>query len=349
MKKILLALLAAAQIWTVHAQSGSGGTPPYLSKSFASDGITSVESATSGGNIAVFGVPASEARVEVYVWGNRNNEQLTHEEIKRRIDEQYDLIVSVSDHRLTATARRKNNGSDDWRKGLSISFKIYVPEASSTLLKTSGGNISLKKLSGSSHDFKTSGGNLDIDQIGGKINGKTSGGNVDITDSHDDIDITTSGGNIDATKCEGNIRLGTSGGNVSLRLLKGTVRATTSGGNVNGEVIDGELTARTSGGNVKLRDLSCSLNASTSAGTVDVGFKQLGKFVTLSNSGGNIYVRMPSDKGLDLNLHAERVSVSSMQNFKGQTDEHHIEGSINGGGIPVKIDNSGGRISLDLK
>lgn len=345
MKRILLLVLAAVQIGFAGAQS-SGGTPPYMLKSFSADNITSVLSETSGGNISVYGVAATEARVEVYIYSNRGRDDIGKDEIKKRLDEQYDLIVSADNHKLTASARQKHNSWN--RNGLSISFKIFVPVNCGTTLRTSGGNIALKKLTGD-QDFTTSGGNLDVDGITGHINGRTSGGNVDIRDCRDDIDVTTSGGNIEANHCEGKVRMSTSGGNVTLRLLKGSIKASTSGGSVRGEVIDGELSAHTSGGNVKLQDLSCSLDASTSAGNVDVSFKQLGKYVTLSNSGGNIYVQLPGDKGLDLRLHAERVNVNSMNNFKGQTDEHHVDGTINGGGIPIKIDGSGGRINVDFK
>lgn len=345
MKKIVLFVLAAVQISLAGAQSG--GTPPYLQKSFAGDDIQSVYSETSGGNISVYGVPAAEARVEVYVFGNNGRDgDLSREEIKRRLEEQYELVVSAEGHKLTATAKGKRN--TNWNRGLSISFKIYVPVSSSTNLRTSGGNIALKKLSGT-QDFTTSGGNLDIDQITGRLTGRTSGGNVYISDSKDQIDLTTSGGNVEATHCEGNLRLATSGGNVTLRLLKGVIKASTSGGSVRGEAIDGELSAHTSGGNVKLQDLSCSLDASTSAGNIDVSFKEIGKYITLSNSGGNVYLHVPSGKGMDLRLHAEKVNVNSLNNFSGDTDEHHIDGKINGGGIPVRVDGSGGKIVLDLK
>lgn len=347
MQKILLVLLLASQIRVAQAQS-SGRTPPFLSKSFAGESVQSLESQTSGGNISVYGVPAAESRVEVYIYSDHGDGDLSKEEIQKRLDEQYTLTVSVTDHKLTASARPKERNNNNWRRGLSISFKIYVPVSCSSVLRTSGGNIALKKLSGT-QDFKTSGGNLDIDGLSGKVSGRTSGGNIDITDSKDDIDLKTSGGNIDATHCEGNLNLGTSGGNLTLRLLKGMIKSTTSGGNVTGEEIDGELQAKTSGGNIRLRDLTCSLGASTSSGNLDVSFKQLGKFLTLTNSGGDINVQIPGDKGIDLRAYAERVKISSLANFKGDSDEHHVEGTVNGGGIPVRIDGSGGRINLNFK
>lgn len=347
MRKILFLVLAGLQIRAAIAQ---GHTPPYLQKSLASESLSRMELQTTGGNISVTGVPATEARLEVYIWGNHGNDDrdLSKEEIEKRLNEQYDLTITVNDHKLTAIAKPKVRNMN-WRKGLTISFKAYVPQAVSSNLQTSGGNISLKNLSGATQDFHTSGGNLDIDMVSGKLTGRTSGGNISLTDSKDEIDLQTSGGNIEAANCQGNLKLGTSGGNLSLRLLKGTIHATTSGGSVTGEEVTGELQTRTSGGNIRLRDLSCSLSASTSAGNIDVEMKDAGKYLNLSTSGGNIALQLPQGKGMDLQLYGEEVKASSLNNFKGQLDGKHIDGAINGGGLPVKVDNSGGRISLSFK
>jgi DUF4097 and DUF4098 domain-containing protein YvlB len=284
----------------------------------------------------------------VYVWGSNGNEaDLSKEEIEKRLNEQYDLTISVNDHKLTAIAKGKQRNMN-WRRGLSISFKAFVPQAVSSVLRTSGGNIKLKNLSGT-QEFRTSGGNLDVDLISGTLNGRTSGGNISLTDSKDQIDMETSGGNIEAVNCQGNIKLGTSGGNLTLRLLKGSIHATTSGGSIGGEAISGELQTRTSGGNIRLRDMTCSLSASTSAGNIDIEMNDPGKYLNLTNSGGNISLQLPRDKGMDLRLYGEEVRTNSLNNFKGDSDGKHIEGSINGGGTPIKVDNSGGRINVNFK
>lgn len=348
MRKIFFLILAGLQIRAAEAQVASGHTPPYLQKSLAGESLQRVDLQTTGGNISVAGVPAAEARLEVYVRGNHNNEELSKEDIEKRLNELYELTISVNDHKLTAIARAKGRNMD-WRKGLTITFKVFVPQAVSSVLKTSGGNISLKNLSGATQEFRTSGGNLDIDLVSGKLIGRTSGGNISLTDSKEEIDLETSGGNIEAVNCQGNIKLGTSGGNLTLRLLKGTIRATTSGGSVGGEEISGELQTSTSGGNIRMRDLSCSLSASTSAGNIDIEMRDPGKYLNLTNSGGNIALQLPKGKGMDLRLYGEEVRTSSLENFKGDSDGKHIEGSMNGGGMPIRVDNSGGRISLSFK
>jgi DUF4097 and DUF4098 domain-containing protein YvlB len=345
MKKIINLTLALLVSIAVQAQNDND-RQPYLTKSLSAESIRDVYARTSGGGITVSGVPAGETRIEVYVQPNNNRNDLSKEEIKERLKEDYELDVSVAGNTLTAIAKPKHTNMS-WKRNLSISFKIYVPKNVSTDLNTSGGGISLTNLSGT-HNFSTSGGGLHLDKLSGKIRGRTSGGGITVSDTHDDINLSTSGGGIDADNCSGNLVLATSGGSINLDGLQGTIQARTSGGTVRGSAIKGELETHTSGGSVSLRDLSGSVDASTSGGNMDIEIEELGKYVTVSNSGGNIQLKMPGDKGVNLKLRGERIKIEDLNNFSGEQDEHKVTGKINGGGIPVDIQTSG-NITLALR
>jgi len=341
MKKYLLFFVLAALQFSLKAQSDK---TPFMTKSLSNESIKDVEVETSGGSIAVSGVTAN-ARVEVYITSN-NNKQLTKEEIQQRLDEKYNLNISVANNKVTATARLKEKMTD-WKKALNISFKIFVPRNVSTDLSTSGGSISLTNLSGNLK-FSTSGGSLDLDNVGGNVDGRTSGGSINLENSKDEIELSTSGGSIDAKNCDGKLRLTTSGGSLDLQDLKGDIRATTSGGSIHGSDVEGELITHTSGGSIHLSDLSCSLETSTSGGNIDVSIKQLGKYIKISNSAGNVDVTLPN-KGLDLDLSASKIKTGQLTNFSGKVDEEEINGKLNGGGVPVRIDAGSGKISLSLR
>jgi len=341
MKKYLLFFVLAALQVSLKAQSDK---TPFMTKSLSNESIKDVEVETSGGSIAVSGVTAN-ARVEVYITSN-NNKQLTKEEIQQRLDEKYNLNISVANNKVTATARL-NDKMTDWKKALNISFKIFVPRNVSTDLSTSGGSISLTNLSGNLK-FSTSGGSLDLDNVGGNVDGRTSGGSINLENSKDEIELSTSGGSIDAKNCDGKLRLTTSGGSLDLQDLKGDIRATTSGGSIHGSDVEGELITHTSGGSIHLSDLSCSLETSTSGGNIDVSIKQLGKYIKISNSAGNVDVTLPN-KGLDLDLSASKIKTGQLTNFSGKVDEEEINGKLNGGGVPVRIDAGSGKISLSLR
>jgi DUF4097 and DUF4098 domain-containing protein YvlB len=348
MKKYLLFLSLVAFSSTLMAQFNPD-KEPFMTKALSNESVKDVFVRTSGGSISVSGVNASEARIEVYIRPSNGKDDRTYskEEIQQRLTEMYDLDVSVANNKLTATAKSKER-IRDWKKALSISFRIFVPKNISTDLSTSGGSISLTNLSGKL-GFTTSGGSLHIDNVSGVTNGQTSGGSIHVENSKDDIDLSTSGGSIEASNCEGKIRLNTSGGSLELMDLKGDIRATTSGGSVDGRNIEGELVSSTSGGSIHFRDLSCSLETSTSGGGIDVAMKELGKYIKISNSGGNISLQLPKNKAVDLDLAANKVKTDHLENFSGSMEEDQVKGKLNGGGIPVHVRAGSGKIYLELK
>lgn len=340
-KTFLLSFILAVSV-IVMAQEKT----PYMTKSLSSESVKNVEVETSGGGISVTGVSsASETKVEVYIVANNGKNDISKEEIESRLA-QYELTVAVSNNKLTAIAKPKERDMN-WKKGLSISFKVYVLKNVATDLATSGGSISLNNLNGD-QKFVTSGGSLNVDNVGGKIDGRTSGGSIKVKNSKDDIELATSGGSIDAENCEGKLRLSTSGGSIKLNDLKGDIKATTSGGGIKGDAISGGLIATTSGGSIKLSDLACDLETSTSGGGIDISITSLGKYVKIRNSGGSINLQLPKNKGLDLDIAANKIKTDQLSNFTGKAGDDELEGKINGGGIPVNV-RSSGNVSLVFK
>lgn len=336
--KTIFTLLTVAWVSLTYAQDDR---TPYLTKSLANDGINNLVVTTSAGGITVSGKSGEAPRIEVYIRGN-NRHDLTKEEIQKRLDEDYDMNIAVNGHELDATVKNKHEMMN-WHEGLSISFKIYVPEQCSTNLHTSGGGITLDYLNGD-ETFSTSGGGLNLDHLNGTVHGRTSGGGIEVSNSGDDIDLHTSGGGIDARDCNGKIRLETSGGGLRLEGLKGTIYSHTSGGGVDGRNIEGELTTSTSGGSINLEEMACSLDAHTSGGGLRAQMKSLGKYLRVSSSAGNVELEIPAKQGLDLDLSGESISGNVLTNFTGSTDKRHITGTVNGGGIPFEAHASSGDV-----
>ena len=329
--------LFVAVLFSVAVQAQSRDKDPFISKSFSNETINEVYARTSGGSISVTG-GTGQARVEVFIQGN-NGRTLSNEEIKRRLDEDYKFVLAVDNGELKVTAEPKDKFFN-WKQALNISFNVYVPHNVSTDLSTSGGSIEMENLSGT-QNFSTSGGSLKLNKLSGRIKGRTSGGGIDVSNTKDDIDLSTSGGGITAENCSGTLKLNTSGGQIRLEGLRGMITASTSGGPIHGSDIKGELLAHTSGGGVDLQDLSGSVEASTSGGNMDVEINELDKYVTIKNSGGNIHVKLPGDKGLNLNVRGDNIRIDNMSNFSGNKEEHKVEGKLNGGGVPVNIQSNG--------
>lgn len=339
MKKLLLVLLCIS--WETFAQES-----PYFVKTYQSSDIKNLEVKSSGGAITVIGSANSETRVEIYVKPNNGISNLSKEELEERLADYY-LGVKKEGSTVRCTIKRKNDNSwVDWKKSLSISLKIYTPREISTDLHTSGGAIKLTNLSGDLN-FNTSGGGLTLEDLSGKIKGKTSGGAISITNSSQSIDLTTSGGGIDAENCKGTIALRTSGGGLKLKQLEGNTEAFTSGGAIRAEDIKGELVVSTSGGGIRLSNIDASVKASTSGGGIDAQINSLKDFLILNTSAGSIHASLPLNKGIDLSLNAQRVQIPNNTGIRGTVEKNFVKGSINGGGIEVRMSTNAGGIYIN--
>jgi Putative adhesin len=318
---------------------------PFLEKSFLASDIKNLEIKTSGGGITVEGTDNKNAKVEVYIRSsNWNGTNIDREEIESRLND-YILTVGLIGNKLECISKNKSNNMN-WKKGLSITFKVFVPKNIDTQLNTSGGGISLNDLKGDLN-FSTSGGGLNIRNLSGNVKGRTSGGGISMTDCHDNVNLTTSGGGITAKYSNGNIYLRTSGGGLTLENLKGKIDASTSGGGINAKTISGTLITSTSGGSISLDDVGGNIKASTSGGGIHANISTIGEYLSLDASSGNIKVDMPLSKGMDLDIRGQRVTHASLNNFDGEVDKDQITGKLNGGGAKVRIHAGSGNVSLN--
>ena len=322
MKNIAFTFILAAFCLAAHAQHSESDNL-YTTKSFKDASPKKIVAGTTHGNISVSDVPASQTRVEVYIRSSNSNQELTKQEIQKRLDEYYILEISLSGDVLNASVKQKKEIMLN-ENGLSISLEIYAPKSASSTLKTSHGNIDLTGMEGS-QDVETSHGNLSISKITGKLTGETSHGNVSVTDCKNDIDVSTSHGDVTGTNCEGTIKLTTSHGNIDLKNLKGKINAGTSHGNVSANNVGGELTASTSHGNVSLDEMSSSVNASTDHGDISFSAVSITGDIVMNNGNGNISLDLPKGKGLDLDLQGREVSVDELQNFTGTKEKDMVK------------------------
>jgi len=343
MKRFPTFLLAVGLLVPSLLMAQSDKDTPYKTQNFSGN-LNTVRVQTSGGSITVEGTQSSGVKVEMYVRANNWNDRLDEKEIAERLED-YDVTIATEGSTVVATAKRKRN-DNDWKRSLSISFKVYSPRNMASDLRTSGGSLHLRQLNGN-QNFTTSGGSIHLTAVEGVVRGRTSGGSIHVADCRKDIELTTSGGSIHAENSSGDLRLRTSGGSIKLADLKGQIVATTSGGSVSADKVDGDLNTSTSGGSIRLRDIAGSVKASTSAGGIDADITRLGQYVRLSTTAGSVRVRLPMDKGLDLDLRGNRVSTGALSKFDGSVERDYVRGRINGGGIPVEISASSGSVYLN--
>lgn len=317
---------------------------PYMVKTFSAKDITNLKMNTSGGSLTVVGTTDTEAKIEVYIRSNNWNgsDNISKEELEERL-KNYELSVTQEGSTIVAFSKNRTN---NWgKKSLSIAFKAFVPQKSSVDLRTSGGSINVKGIT-ENVNGKTSGGSITVRNCKNNIDLKTSGGSITADNSSGNVTLSTSGGSISANDLDGKIDLKTSGGSINLDALKGTISAITSGGSIKATELRGESIVKTSGGSIALREIYGTLDAATSAGSLDAEILELGKSLNLSVSSGSMTVKMPMNKGVNLDCTAQKINTGTLYNFKGDTEKTSLKGTLNGGGIPVTMRVSSGTLTI---
>lgn len=295
-------------------------------KSFPASEVKNVKVATSGGSVSMAGDAANTATIEMYVQAN-NGRHLSKDEIQQILTSDYAVSIGLVNGTMQATAKRKVSGN--WKKSLSISFKVHTAKNVSGDLTTSGGSIHLSRLLGT-QKFVTSGGSIHLDNLTGNLKG------------------STSGGSIEAANCKGNMDITTSGGSLKLSNLSGNIKMSTSGGSISAENISGNFKTATSGGSIHLVKMNCNLMASTSGGSITANIQSKDKNIELATSAGSINLTLPKDIQADLSFKANRVNPGNLSNFKGVVKKDSVNGKVNGGGAKISATTSAGSVNVSF-
>lgn len=212
--------------------------------------------------------------------------------------------------------------------------------------------IGKKKSSGFFGMFSFSGVNLRYEimvpkSFNLKIN--TAGGNIKVADLDGENKLNTSGGNIDLSDINGNIRASTSGGNIRLNNTVGVVDVSTSGGNIDAQSFNGDFKGITSGGNINLKGSNSRIIAETSGGSVYGEYSGENKGIKLETSGGEVTLKVPKQISADVNLSTSGGSVSCDLTMSDIHKSSHssLRGKVNGGGKEIRLESSGGNVSLE--
>lgn len=203
--------------------------------------------------------------------------------------------------------------SDAWTSSSTqYHFVISVPNRTSCQLSASGGKIELYNVDGS-HNLKTAGGNILIEGASGEVKAYTTGGSIRGDDFRGLFFAQSVGGNIDLNSISGETRFRVSGGDLSLHRVHGTIIGETMGGGIVGDILS------------------------------------IMHGVDLTATGGDIELSLPGISGMSLNIRGNRVAVNRLRNFNGEIKTNSIVGTLNGGGLPVKLRSAGGVVDLNVK
>ncbi len=282
--------------------------------------------------------------VEVFFIVRKDNRILDMDldELREHLDVE---IMSNNDRLEIKIIQKESNWIKNWKDRYNVSMQINAPRLTSCALKTSDGNISMNDFEGN-QQCKTSDGNISVEKIKGNLQAQTSDGNIDASNIYGSSELLTSDGNINVENIQGAANCKTSDGSIKALKIEGGIDAVTSDGNIFLTETQGDNNAKTSDGNIVFESMKGSLRAQTSDGDIRGDLSLLNNSLYLKTSDGDISVTIPDGLGLDLDLKGEDIHTK-LENFSGDTSDHHITGKIRGGGIAVELITSDGDISLN--
>jgi TonB family protein len=214
---------------------------------------------------------------------------------------------------------------------------------------TGGGHINVGNIAGEA-TLRTGGGHIRAGQIGGRAELDTVGGNITVAHAGSFVSVRTGGGQIDFGEVRGSVHAQTGGGGIRMMYVSGPIELESSSGSICLTRVAGALQAATSGGTI-----TAWINPDAPSGGGNV---HLGGPSQLASGNGDIIVFLP--RNLAANIDAVVVSggerhieadpalhlmVQASVNGSGQV---HAMATLNGGGAPLKLKTTGGKIRLQF-
>src|SRR6266436_2192756 len=236
---------------------------------------------------------------------------------------------------------------------------------SSAKLETEGGHIQVLDVLGNLTAF-TAGGHINVGNISGDASLRTGGGHVRAGQIGGRAELETVGGNITVAHAGNFVSVRTGGGQIDFGEVRGSVHAQTGGGGIRVMYVSGPMELESSSGSICLTRVAGTLQASTSGGTITAwinpeappggGNVRLAGASQLASGNGDIIVFLPRNLAANIDAtvinggegHIEadpalHLTVQASANGSGQV---HAMAVLNGGGAPLKLKTTGGKIRL---
>ena len=212
---------------------------------------------------------------------------------------------------------------------------------------TAGGHINAGNVTGDA-SLHSGGGHIRAGKIGGRADLETVGGNIAVGQAENFVSVRTGGGQIDFGEVRGSVRAQTGGGGIHLMYVSGPMEVESSGGSICVTGASGAVQAATSGGSI-----TAWINPSAPAGKGPVHLEGPSQ---LASGTGDIIVYLP--RNLAANIDA-LVANGTEQHIEADSDLHltmqapmngvgpvHAVAVLNGGGAPLKLRTTAGKIHL---
>ena len=232
-------------------------------------------------------------------------------------------------------------------------------------VETEGGHIQVLDVAGDLTAF-TGGGHINVSNIAGDASLRTGGGHIRAGQIGGRAELETAGGNITVAHARSFVSVKTGGGQIDFGEVRGSVHAQTGGGGIRVMYVSGPMELESSSGSICLTRVAGALQAATSGGTITAwinpdpppggGKVRLAGASQLSSGNGDIIVFLPRNlaanieaivaNGGERRIEADPALHLTMQVSSNGSGPVHAMAVLNGGGAPLKLKTTGGKIRL---
>jgi TonB family protein len=253
----------------------------------------------------------------------------------------------------------------------------------SSKLRTEGGHIQVLDVAGNLNVF-TGGGHINVGNVTGDAALRSGGGHIRAGTIGGRADLDTDGGNITVGHAGSFVNVRTGGGQIDFGEVRGSVHAQTGGGGIRIMYVAGPMEVESSGGSICLTRVAGAVQAATADGSITAWINpssgpdsgpsggpnmsggayrhtatvQLAGASQLASGNGDIVVFLPRNlavnidalvsKGGEHRIEADPALHLSFQAESNGAGPVHAIGVLNGGGIPLKLRTSVGKIRLQF-
>ena len=234
-------------------------------------------------------------------------------------------------------------------------------------LETEGGHIQVLDVAGDLTAF-TAGGHINARNISGDASLHSGGGHIHAGQISGRADLQTDGGNITVAQAGSLVSVRTGGGQIDFGEVRGSVRAQTGGGGIRIMYVSGPMEVESSAGSICLTRVAGTVRAATAGGTITAWINpdppssgqtvHLAGLSQLSSGNGDIVVFLPRnlaanieavvDSGGENRIEADPALALTMQTPNRVNGPVRATGVLNGGGAPLKLRTSAGKIRLQF-
>jgi len=232
-------------------------------------------------------------------------------------------------------------------------------------LETEGGHIQVQDVAGDLRAF-TAGGHINAGNIVGDASLRSGGGHIRAGQIGGRADLQTDGGNITVVQAGSLVSVRTGGGQIDFGEVRGSVRAQTGGGGIRIMYVSGPMVVESSAGSICLTRVAGTVRAATAGGTITAwinpdapsagGTVHLPGLSQLTSGNGDIVVFLPRNLAADIDAVVEsgggrRIEADpalALQIQERGNGPVHAMGALNGGGPPLKLRTTAGKIRLQF-